>query len=157
MSTMTAVSFLIEPAEAVAFGPPKSSVAGEAHHIRSQFPPSPRTVQGLIRTRLLLGAEPRPDLGNLAAAPAIAALVGPPEALPEGWQLRGPFPAALVPAPPEVATDPDEAGQVLSPWVPAPRFLLGRGKHGDATRSRPMFVRRITSVAHPMLSDLGER
>ena len=34
----------------------------------------------------------------------------PPEALPDGWQLHGPFPAAVIPAPaddPEVTDDPE--------------------------------------------------
>ncbi len=149
MSPMDGTPFLVEPAEPVVFGPPKSGFAGEAHRVASQFPPSPRTFQGLVRTRLLLGADPPLDLGDRASASAIADLVGPPGALPDGWQLSGPFPAA----PDETAPEDPDQPPPLCPWVPAPRFLLSRGKRD---RRAPLFARRIRCATHPVLSDLGD-
>lgn len=148
MSPMDGTPFLVEPGEPVVFGPPKSGFAGEAHRIDSQFPPSPRTFQGMVRTRLLLGADPPLVLADRASAAAIADLVGPPAALPDGWQLSGPFPAA----PDKTATDPDQP-QPLCPWVPTPRFLLGRDKRD---RRPPLFARRIVCPGHPVMSDLGD-
>lgn len=144
---MDGTPFLVEPAEPVVFGPPKSGFAGEAHRVASQFPPSPRTFQGLVRTRLLLGADPPLDLAAQASASAIADLVGPPGSLPDGWQLSGPFPAA----PDETPTDGDQSPP-LCPWVPAPRFLLACSRQDR----RPLFARRILCPSHPVLSDLGD-
>lgn len=145
MSVVSNLSFLVEPVEPVVFSPPKSASAGEAHTIESQFPPSPRTMQGLVRTRLLLGADPPPDLADRASASIIASLVGPPESLPEGWQLRGPFPAT--------SQISEENSPVVCPWVPTPRFLLREGKRG---RRAPVFARHIRYATHPALSDLGD-
>ncbi|MQX37566.1 type III-B CRISPR module-associated Cmr3 family protein [Roseospira navarrensis] len=149
MSPRDGTPFLVEPVEPVVFGPPQSGYAGEAHRIASQFPPAPRTFQGLVRTRLLLGAEPPLDLSDPAMAPTLADLVGPPAALPEGWQLTGPFPAA----PDDTAAEADQPPP-LSPWVPTPRFLLGR--RDDRTPRPPLFARRIACGGHPVLSDLGD-
>lgn len=157
MSRTVMLSLLIEPLEAVAFAPPKSNSAGESHHIQSSFPPSPRTVQGILRTALLDGADPPVDLsGSAAGKREIAELVGPPHALPDGWQLRGPFPAHPVPFPrPAGWTDDEaEAEWVLAPWVPAPRILMARGKRNPAP---PVFVHDLGEATHRVLSDLGDQ
>ena len=127
--------FLVEPCEPVLFGPPRSFVAGEAHRVRSQFPPSPLTFQGLIRSRLLLGADPPLDFLSPGAPERIERLVGTPSELPADWQMRGPFPA--------IARD-----TVVEPWVPTPRFVLRCG-------SRTLHARLVVSE-HPCLNDLGE-
>lgn len=133
--------FLLWPMEALVFGPPRSASAGESHRVDSQFPPSPRAFQGLLRTRLLLGADPRPDLSDRAV---VADLVGSADRLPPGWQLRGPLPGRVRPG------AADGGGPALELWVPAPRFLLGRKHDSGATpvRARPLADR------HGGLSDL---
>lgn len=129
--------FLAEPAEPVLFGPPQSFVAGEAHRLRSQFPPSPRTFQGMIRTRLLLGAKTGHDFEGPDAANKIKELVGTPAALPDGWQMRGPWPARRLMR----GTD-----NVVEPWVPTPHFLRACG-------TATLHARRVVSD-HLALGDL---
>ena len=137
--------FMIEPCESVTFGPPKSASAGESHRIFSMFPPSPLTFQGMVRTRLLYGADPPLDLesGRDKDKEIIARLVGAPDALPPGWQLRGPFPARRLVG--EKAGEPD----IVQPWLPTPCFLL---------RSGPAVVhaRQVVST-HRGLCDLDGR
>ncbi|WP_315783318.1 MULTISPECIES: type III-B CRISPR module-associated Cmr3 family protein [unclassified Bradyrhizobium] len=132
--------FLIEPAEPLVFAPPRSFVAGEAHRVRSQFPPSPFAFQAMIRTRLLHAAEPPLDLGAPVRS-EIEALVGTSSELPPGWQIKGPYPARRVPG-------RERRDDVIEPWIPAPRFLLRRN-----ARVLPM---RCIESDHAALSDLGE-
>lgn len=138
MSSAGHMAFFVEPAEPLIFGPPKSFTAGEGHRLRSQFPPPPMAFQGMIRTRLLLGAEPALDLETADPA-SIAALVGSPAELPDGWQIQGPFPARRIAGDPE-AGDPRP---LIQPWVPAPRFLLRDA--GDPDRV-PLHVRAVMST-----------
>ncbi len=138
---MSAHRFLVEPIETVVFGQPRSFIAGEAHRTKSDFPPSPFAFQGLVRSQLLRGAVPLLDLDDWsdAARAERAALVGGPDALPQGWQLKGPYPARWV---------RDEEGEFcIEPWVPAPRFLL---RHGNSA----IHLREVRST-HPGLDDLG--
>jgi CRISPR/Cas system CMR-associated protein Cmr3 (group 5 of RAMP superfamily) len=142
MSHTVDTHFLVEPCESVTFGPPRSSSAGEAHRICSQFPPSPLTFQGLLRTHLLFGANPPLELSSPASRSTIEQLIGLPSELPRDWQLRGPFPAKLIPS---TEKDLDERPTV-QPWLPAPRFLLRAGPailHAQEVKS-----------THPGLSDL---
>lgn len=134
--------FLVEPCESVTFGPPKSHSAGESHRVFSLFPPPPMAFQGMVRTRLLYGAQPELDLDSGRDRETIAGLVGKPEALPKGWQLQGPFPARRLP--PEAE---DERG-IVQPWLPAPRFLLNCG-------GNVLHAREVRST-HPGLCDLGD-
>ncbi len=137
------IRFFVEPVEPVTFGPPQSFTAGDAHRSRSQFPPSPITFQGLVRSQLLRGAKPSLDLDDWSdrARRERADLVGRPEALPTGWQLQGPHPARWV-------ADPDGEGEpVLQPWVMAPPFLLHY-------RTCPVHAREIVST-HQAMNDLG--
>jgi len=139
--------FFVEPAESLVFAPPRSFSAGEAHHIRSDFPPTPQTFQGLVRTRLLYGAEPPFDVDGPNARDGIAGLVGAPDALPAGWQLRGPFPARR-----RTETDADGlATERIEPWLPTPRFLLRNPEDG----AEPVPCRPVRS-GHPALSDLAD-
>lgn len=112
------IAFMIRPMETLYLGPPTSFAAGEAHRSVSQFPPSPMTFQGLVRTRLLQGVTPPLDLDDWsrAAQDERTALVGGPNHLPLSWQLEGPFPVACH------ASGNEEPSYRL--WVPTPRFLL---------------------------------
>ena len=83
--------FLVRPLDTVWFRGPRPFVAGEDSSDPGLFPPTPWTFQGLVRTHLLLAALPG-DL-DLADRRTIIELVGPPDRLPEGWRLEGPFPA----------------------------------------------------------------
>lgn len=141
MSHSIQVRFMVEPVEALTFGAPKSFAAGEAHRLRSAFPPSPRTFQGMVRSQLLRGADPPLDLDDWSHAAKLerAALVGGSDALPPGWQLDGPLPAQWV------ATADDPNATFVEPWVPAPHFLMRDGW-------RVVRVRPVVS-SHPVLND----
>jgi hypothetical protein len=101
--------------------------AGEASAAAALFPPTPWTWQGMVRTRLLTG-ELKERLASASTA-AVQALVGPPDALPAGWRLWGPLPAA----PAQGAGEPR-----IEPWAPWPAFLSPRadGEHARPWRDR---------------------
>jgi CRISPR-associated protein (Cas_Cmr3) len=86
-------------------------VAGENSSDQVLFPPTHWTWQGMVRTALL---DRQPDL-NWSDQQRIKALVGPPESLPLGWRLRGPWPALQLP----------EVDGPWEPWLPWPAFLSG--------------------------------
>lgn len=97
-------------------GRPRS--AGETDFGDGRFPPTPRTIQGVLRTALLRGI-PGLDLGPGADSGRIAELVGPPERLPEGWQIAGPWLARW-------SGEEDGQTTAVTPWLPLPRYLAGR-------------------------------
>lgn len=107
---------LLRPIDRLYFGPPRAQVAGEVHGGRSDFPPSPFTVAGMVRTRLLEGAMPGLDLGDWSPAERSrrARLVGTANELPPGWQLVGPFPAI----------ETNERVGRLEPWLPLPAWIV---------------------------------
>lgn len=109
--------FFAIPDDVLHLGPPFSASAGETHHITSLYPPPPRTWQGMIRTRLLEAAGI--DLADHSAANRrlIADLIGPPERLPAGWSIDGPWPAAY-------------DGERLTAWFPTPQWI-----HRDADQA----------------------
>ncbi len=113
------MDLFLSPLEAVFFGPPRSNVAGETHEVRSLFPPPISAFQGMVRSRLLAGASPALDLSDRSrqARQRVAELVGEPGALPEGWQLTGPFPAELK------HETTERRRPYLEPWLPCPEFL----------------------------------
>ncbi|CBS89280.1 type III-B CRISPR module-associated Cmr3 family protein [Azospirillum lipoferum] len=115
----TRLDFLVEPAEALLFGPPRGFSAGEAHRVASQFPPTPQAFQGMVRTRLLLGGDLSVDLNSRAGAALVPSLVGTADRLPEGWRIDGPFPARR------------GKDGIVRPWVATPRFLLMPPKDAD--------------------------
>ena len=134
-------AFLIRPLDPLYFGPPRSFCAGEAHHGQSQFPPSPWTFQGLVRTHLLRRAKLMYSLGlrSKAARQERERLVGDADALPPGWQLSPPLPAREV---------LDDQTPRLEPWLAAPGFLLvpKRGGRGPAKHKAPPTA--VCPVAH---------
>lgn len=128
--------FLIRPLGPLFFGQPRSFFAGEAHRSESQFPPPQSAFQGMVRSQLLraAGVDFQKDKSR------IAALVGGPDALPEGWQLQGPFPARVV---------EKKSGLKLEPWLPAPRYLLQDGS--TLLLARPISAEGVL----PMMTNLG--
>ncbi|SER20110.1 CRISPR-associated protein Cmr3 [Solimonas aquatica] len=142
MSRQIDVPFLVEPCEPVSFGPPKSASAGEAHRIGTQFPPSPQTFQGLVRSRLLHGAEPALDFNGPRAKSEIAQLVGTPQELPRGWQLTGPFPAQRI----RPSTNDADSLPFIRPWLPTPQYIL-------KAAAGALHAREVIST-HAALSDL---
>jgi CRISPR/Cas system CMR-associated protein Cmr3 (group 5 of RAMP superfamily) len=142
MSPIVNTRFLVEPLEPVVFGPPRSFTAAEVRRARSQFPPSPLTFQGLVRSQLLRNVRPELDLDDWSnsAKAERAKLVGDPQTLPEGWKMEGPFPACF--------NNAVNAAEVfVEPWVRTPRFLLGH-------RGVALHAREIIST-HPGLNDIG--
>lgn len=139
---MSAEWVFLRPIDRLFFGSPRALGAGEVHGGRSEFPPSPYAVAGMLRTHLLEGAEPPLDLNDWSSGERArrATLVGTAERLPRGWQLVGPFPAA------ELAEDDQGVAQV-EPWLPLPEWVkLGQdglfrphqccGHRGAPVRSR---------------------
>ena len=128
---MARTDFWLRPLEPLFFGPPRSFVAGEAHHASSAFPPSPWTLQGIVRTHLLKAARRNLDHSLADRSPAARrereALVGSPDALPAGWQIDAPVPVEQQ----EVNDEPR-----LHAWFPAPRFLFRRSARGDGAPVR---------------------
>jgi hypothetical protein len=138
--------FMMRPLEPLYFGPPRSFSAGENHYSMSQFPPSPFAFQGLIRSHFLRSVKPPLDLDDWSqqAVTERERLVGPTDAMPPGWQLKGPFPARI-----ETNADPWALHDVFaSPWVPTPGFLMGEC-------NQPVFARPIMS-SHKGINDLGD-
>ena len=117
---MAVTEFWIRPLEPLFFGRPQSFRAGEAHHASSAFPPSPWTLQGIVRTHLLKSAQLEYSLAGRspAARQEREALVGRPDALPDGWRLAPPVPVM------EVEDENSHAPPYLDAWFPAPRFLF---------------------------------
>jgi CRISPR-associated protein Cmr3 len=150
MSQFINQHFLVEPLESVNFGPPRSLSAGEAHFIRSQFPPSPLTFQGMVRTQLLRGANPALDLESGESRSVIEQLVGYSSELPSEWQLHGPFPTLWEKLDDKLSNlnEPFAETLIARPWIPTPRYLL----HAGASTEH---AREIQSP-HPGLSDLGQ-
>ena len=117
---MAATEFWLRPLEPLFFGPPRSFSAGEAHHASSAFPPSPWTLQGIVRTHLLKTTTLKCGLAERgpAARQEREDLVGPPDALPDGWRLAPPVPVVEVEG--KNSSDPP----YLNAWFPVPRFLF---------------------------------
>ncbi len=123
---MARTEFWLRPLEPLFFGPPRSFFAGEAHHASSAFPPSPWTLQGIVRTHLLKSARQDLAYGLADRRPAARrereTLVGSPDTLPPGWQLGAPVPVEEQ----EVDDEPR-----LNAWFPVPRFLFRRSGSGN--------------------------
>ncbi len=109
------VDIAVAPHTPVYFGDGRPNDAGETDYGASRFPPSPRTMQGLVRTALLRSVAGL-TLGPGADRERIKALVGSPEQLPAGWQVTGPWPAAW--------RETEEGGvDSVAPWLPCPAWL----------------------------------
>lgn len=110
----------LRPIDRLYFGPPRGRSAGEIHSGRSEFPPSPHTIAGILRTHLLRDAERRGALSHALhdrsrpAAIARSTLVGDRHRLAPGWRLGPTFPAFPASRQP---------GAALMPWLPMPRCV----------------------------------
>lgn len=123
---------LLRPVDRVYFGPPRSQVAGEQHGGRSEFPPSPFAIAGMLRTHLLEGAEPALDLEDWTPSERRrrAALVGTADKLPKDWQMVGPFPAQAT----------DAQSKLYEPWLRVPAWVtwgMDRQWHSSEVLAAP--------------------
>lgn len=135
--------FFLRPMEPLFFGEPHPFNAGESHLAKSLFPPTPMTMQGIIRSQLLRAVEPALDLDDWSASARRerAGLVGDSNRLPENWQFQGPLPVRI---------KKNEAGlEFLQPWAPVPRFLYSSTDGGNR-----VFPGMITSSEQPAMNDL---
>ena len=118
-------AFLVIPTDTLWLRGGRPFRGGEESYDPGLFPPTPWTFQGLIRTHVL-----HERLGEglaRASRTEIEGIVGPPDRLPPGWQIEGPFPARIL------------ADGKVEPWVPCPRFLRpGRSWRAPPERSRRM-------------------
>jgi CRISPR type III-B/RAMP module-associated protein Cmr3 len=149
---VTWTDIAIAPIGALYFGDGRPTSAGETDHGAGRFPPSPRTIQGVLRTALLRSV-PGLDLGSGADGARIADLVGPPEALPEGWRIAGPWLACW-------REDDDEAwagtAREVKPWLPLPLFLRpGKGREAPQT-GRVIALRQDAQGSPAMAWDVTE-
>lgn len=107
----------LRPVDRLYFGPPRGQPAGEIHGGRSEFPPSPHTVAGILRTHVLRDAERRGALAHALGDPSPAAkharaeLVGVRDRLAASWRLGPTLPAQQA-----------KNGRVM-PWLAIPRCL----------------------------------
>ena len=150
MKKMSA-AFLLRPLEPGYFGKPVSFSAGESHYGQSEFPPGPMTFQGIVRSHLLhCVTSPRLDLDDWSksARDERERLVGGPDHLPDGWQLKGPYPACET-AVEDRTGDGEFPEMFVAPWVSAPRFLM-KSNRGPC----PLHARPVMS-SHPGLNDMA--
>ncbi|MFZ5765368.1 MAG: type III-B CRISPR module-associated Cmr3 family protein [Thermodesulfobacteriota bacterium] len=127
----------LRPVTALYFGRPGSLPAGEAHAGISWFPPPISAFQGMIRTKIL------EEAGIFSPPSEVERLVGRPDALPDGWQLTGPFPSCR------------SGSRELQIWLPMPCFLL---PPLDRHAKQPVFARPLEesrSDGYPELMDSG--
>ncbi len=113
---MTWTDIAIAPLGPLYFGDGRPLTAGETDYGEGRFPPSPRTAQGIVRTALLRSV---PDLflGRGADRDRITDLVGPPDALPDDWQLVGPWLARW-------HTEDETGVEEIEPWLALPRYVV---------------------------------
>jgi CRISPR-associated protein Cmr3 len=84
----------IEPNDVLLFRDGKPFVAGEDHRAKSLFPPTPFTMQGVIRSKALFDSDVSPHDYAHAATPAAQALIQQIGGVSSGYgqlQLRGPL------------------------------------------------------------------
>ncbi len=84
----------IEPNDVLLFRDGKPFVAGEDHRAKSLFPPTPFTMQGVIRSKVLFDSGVSPHDYAYAATPAAQGLIRRIGGVGSGYgqlQLRGPF------------------------------------------------------------------
>jgi CRISPR type III-B/RAMP module-associated protein Cmr3 len=133
---MTTAAFL-RPVDRLYFGPPRGHPAGEIHGGRSEFPPSPHTVAGILRTHLLRDAEQRGALVHALcdrardAVGARTALVGIRDRLAAGWRLGPTLPAQRT-----------STGAVM-PWLAMPRCLAWPKASDASDASEPVFLQCV--------------
>lgn len=83
------IRLFVEPLDVWLFRDGRPFTAGADHHARSVFPPSPRTLYGALRTKLLFDAVDRGE-GSLDDPGFVERTVGRPDDL-ERLTLRGPL------------------------------------------------------------------
>lgn len=117
-------NYLLRPLDTVFFRSGQPFNAGDDHYIRSLFPPTPRTMQGIVRTRLL--SQAGVDVENHTD---IESTVGIGDALAPDLHLRGPYPFSgepYFPVPRYLVHDPD-LGYVQLKAIPNLFSDLGNG------------------------------
>ena len=115
-------NIFLRPVTPLYFGRPGALPAGEAHAGTSWFPPPISGFQGMIRTKLLQQA------GVFSPSKDVEDLVGTTNELPEGWSLKGPFPASR------------HTKRKLQIWFPTPFFLFPplQKNAGEPVFARPI-------------------
>lgn len=119
----------IEPADVWLFRDGKPFDAGSDHRARSLFPPNPTTIQGVIRSKLLMASSvPLPAYARKdSAAQAVADQIGWPGDRPP-FALRGPFIARGVRDP-----NSDKVQQVTA-YLPLPADVVKIGQQFQILR-----------------------
>ena len=140
----------IAPLTPVFFGDGRPCDAGETDFGSGRFPPSPKTIQGVVRTALLRSVAGL-DLGPRADARRIEALVGPPDKLPEDWQVIGPWLAKW-------RAGEDDNVEEVSPWLRCPGWIV-RGPDQEAKflmPREPAEVRTDLGASRQLLVGRGD-
>lgn len=145
------IRLFIEPLDVWLFRDGRPFTAGADHHARSVFPPSPRTLYGALRTKLLFDAVERGE-GSLNDQGFVERTVGRPDDL-DRLTLRGPwlgrrngngrveryFPAPLDLARIDTGDEETARWQVLTPRADVPGLVTDAGLAipWASTASRP--------------------
>lgn len=131
---MTWTDIAVVPAGPVFFGDGRPTTAGDTDFGEGRFPPSPRTMQGVVRTALLTSVAGL-DLRPGRERERIAELIGAPEALPDSWQLAGPWLA-------QWHEGEDGALSEVAPWLPVPSYLVRKTGSRRLVALRPLALAR---------------
>jgi CRISPR-associated protein Cmr3 len=117
----------IEPLDVWTFGDSRPFERGQDHHRATIFPPTPLTIQGAIRSKLLAdsGVSFKAFKEHDASCAAIAAQIGWPDE--KGWgqlRLRGPWLTSkderMYPMPADVVMMEDKTLRRLGPTLDSP-------------------------------------
>ncbi|HDN19716.1 MAG TPA: hypothetical protein ENF46_01300, partial [Candidatus Acetothermia bacterium] len=85
----------VEPVDVLLFRDGRPFTAGEDHRARSMFPPTPFTMQGMLRSKILFesGVSPTDYAGDSPSPTAqrLRELIGTPRKSYGKLRLRGPF------------------------------------------------------------------
>lgn len=89
--TVSWQALALTPLDTLFFREPRPFTAGEGSDAWSVFPPTPLTIQGMIRSRLLSSCCGRWTEDWAKSYPAVEKVVGPPGGLPGTLTLQGPW------------------------------------------------------------------
>ncbi len=127
------IRLLLEPLDVWLFRDGRPFTAGADYHARSLFPPSPRTLYGALRTKMLFDAVERGE-GSLTDAAFVERVVGAPKDF-ERLTLRGPLLAKR---------EPD--GQIVR-YYPAPANLVQVGAAWQLLAPEPEAARYLGLIS----------
>ena len=133
----------VEPVDVLLFRDGRPFTAGEDHRARSMFPPTPFTMQGMLRSKILFesGVSPTDYAGDSPSPTAqrLRELIGTPRKSYGKLRLRGPF----------VARKGDDDS--LTRYFPMPADVLEIADEQEKSHKTYTFLKPL--VGHPFRSN----